>query len=47
MRLGFLSEYAAVPRPAYAHTLVVNYAGLDADKLPETMALLSEVFRTS
>ncbi len=47
VRLGFLSEYAAVPRPAYAHTLVVNYAGLDADKLPETMALLSEVFRTS
>ena len=46
VRLGFLSEYAAVPRPAYAHTLVVNYAGLDADKLPEAMALLSEVFRT-
>ena len=44
VRLGFLSEYAAVPAPAYAHTLVVNYAGLDAEKLPEAMALLAEVF---
>ena len=44
VRLGFLSEYAAVPDPAHAHTLVVNYAGLDAEKLPEAMALLSEVF---
>ena len=44
VRLGFLSEYAAVPDPAYAHTLVVNYAGLDAEKLPEAMALLAEVF---
>lgn len=44
VRLGFLSEYAAVPDPAHAHTLVVNYAGLDAEKLPEAMALLSKVF---
>ncbi|MEY8386898.1 PLP-dependent aminotransferase family protein [Oscillospiraceae bacterium 38-13] len=47
VRLGFLSEYAAVPDPACAHTLVVNYAGLDAERLPEAEALLSEVFRTS
>ncbi len=44
VRLGFLSEYAAVPDPAYAHTLVVNYAGLEAARLPEAMALLAEVF---
>lgn len=44
VRLGFLSEYAAVPHPGYAHTLVVNYAGLRADRLPEAMALLAEVF---
>ena len=44
VRLGFLSEYAAVPDPAYAHTLVVNYAGLDVERLGETAALLSEVF---
>ena len=46
VRLGFLSEYAAVPNPAYAHTLVVNYAGLDAGRLDEAEALLSEVFLT-
>lgn len=44
VRLGFLSEYAAVPCPSYAHTLVVNYAGLEPGQLPETMALLAEVF---
>ncbi len=44
VRLGFLSDYAAVPDPAYAHTLVVNYAGLDPARLHETMALLSQIF---
>ncbi len=42
--LGFLSEYAALPNPAYDHTLVVNYAGLDAGRLAETEELLMEVF---
>lgn len=45
VRLGFLSEYAAVPDPAHAHTLVVNYGGLEPAALPEAMALLAEVFR--
>lgn len=44
VRLGFLSEYEAVPSPGYAHTLVVNYAGLEPARLNETMALLAEVF---
>ena len=44
VRLGFLSEYAALPSPSHDHTLVVNYAGLDAGKLPEIMALLSRIF---
>ena len=44
VRLGFLSEYAALPRPEYAHTLVVNYAGLEAESLPRAVALLAEVF---
>ena len=44
VRLGFLSEYAAIPSPGHAHTLVVNYASLDADRLPEAMELLVEVF---
>ena len=45
VRLGFLSEYAALPSPAYAHTLVVNYGGLEPAALPEAMALLAEVFQ--
>ena len=46
VRLGFLSEYAAVPSPAYSHTLVVNYAGLNVERLDEAEALLSQVFLT-
>ena len=46
VRLGSLSEYAAVPNPAYDHTLVVNYAGLDVERLDEAEALLSQVFLT-
>ena len=45
IRLSFLSEYAAVPDPAYAHTLVINYAGLEAGQLPEAMDLLAELFK--
>ena len=44
VRLAFLSDYAAAPNPAYAHTLVVNYAGLDPRRLEEAMALLAQVF---
>lgn len=44
VRLGFLSEYAALPRPEYDHTLVVNYAGLEEARLPRAMELLAEVF---
>ena len=44
VRLGFLSEYAAALSPGYAHTLVVNYAGLDAARLPAAMTLLAQVF---
>ncbi len=46
VRLSFLSEYAAIPNPAYDHTLVINYAGLDGPRLDEAEALLSEVFLT-
>jgi len=47
VRLGFLSEYATLPNPAYDHTLVVNYAGLDVARLDETVSVLSEVFPAS
>ena len=41
VRLSFLSEYAAVPHPDHAHTLVVNYSGLDDARLPEAVAALA------
>lgn len=44
IRLGFLSEYAALPNAAHSHTLVVNYAGLNADRLAETIDLLGHLF---
>lgn len=44
VRLSFLSEYTAQPHPDYAHTLVVNYAGLHDEQLPAAMALLTEIF---
>lgn len=43
LRLRFLSEYAAVPDDTFAHTLVVNYAGLSPERLPEAVRFLEEV----
>ena len=43
VRLSFLSEYAAMADPAFAHTLVINYAGLSPQRLPDAVRLLSEV----
>lgn len=42
LRLRFLSDYAAAPLPAFAHTLVVNYAGLPPERLSEAVKLLSD-----
>ena len=44
VKLSFLSDFAAVPEPDFAHTLVVNYADLAPERLPETMTLLTAVF---
>jgi len=44
VRLGFLSDYAAIPKAGHAHTLVISYAGLDTQRLPETMELLAQIF---
>ena len=44
VRLSFLSEYAATPNNTFTHTMVVNYAGLNADRLAEAISLLSEIF---
>ena len=44
VRLGFLSECAAVFPPGYAPSLVVKYAGLRAERLPAAVDRLGEVF---
>ena len=43
IRLSFLSEYAAVPDSRFAHTLVINYAGLSQSDLEEALQLLTDV----
>ena len=43
IRLSFLSEYAAVPDPRFAHTLVINYAGLSQSDPEEALQLLTDV----
>ena len=44
VRLRFLSEYAATDHPSYAHTLVISYAGLSIERIPEAVSLLERVF---
>lgn len=44
VRLGFLSQYTRRHEEAFCHTLVVNYAGLEKDWLPEAVARLAEIF---
>ena len=40
IKLAFLSDFSADPSPAHAHTLVINYAGLSPQRLPEAVTLL-------
>jgi len=44
VRLGFLSEYTQRREAVFDHTLVVNYAGLEKERLPEAVELLTEIF---
>jgi GntR family transcriptional regulator/MocR family aminotransferase len=44
VRLGFLSQYTRRRETAFDHTLVVNYAGLEKDRLPAAVELLTEIF---
>ena len=43
IRIPFLSDYVYRKNPAYNHILVVNYAGIDTDKLPEAINRLSQI----
>ncbi len=43
IRLSFLSEYTHAPKAEDAHTLVMNYSGIDIKKLPEGMKKLERI----
>ena len=43
IRLSFLSDYQQAPTARSAHRLVISYAGIDTEKLPEVFALLAEM----
>ena len=43
IRIPFLSDYVYRENPAYDHILVINYAGIDTDRLPEAINRLSQI----
>ena len=43
IRLSFLSHYARVPGTAAAHMLVVNYPGVDLERLDQALEILSGI----
>ena len=44
IRLAMLSDYYQSPRKAPQHVLVVNYTGIDTEKLPTALARLAELW---
>ena len=44
VRLAMLSEYYNDPAAAPPHVLVVNYSGIDIEKLPRALARLAEIW---
>ncbi|MBQ3548288.1 MAG: PLP-dependent aminotransferase family protein [Oscillospiraceae bacterium] len=45
LRLALLSDYYADPTAAPHHVLVVNYAGLELEKLPEALERLGKIMK--
>jgi len=43
IRLSFLSDYQHSPNKRSAHWLVISYAGIDTEKLPQVFDLLAEM----
>ena len=44
IRLAMLSDYYQSPREAPQHVLVVNYTGIDTEKLPTALVRLAELW---
>ena len=45
LRLALLSDYYADPAAAPHHVLVVNYAGLELEHLPEALERLGKIIK--
>ena len=45
VRLAMLSDYYQQPEDAPQHVLVVNYTGIDIEKLPAALERLAELWR--
>ena len=43
IRISCLSDYLSHPDPQYEHMLVINYTGIDVQRLPETLRRLAEI----
>ena len=43
IRISCLSDYLYRPDPQYEHMLVINYTGIDVQRLPETLRRLAEI----
>ena len=44
VRLALLSDYYSRPETARPHVMVVNYSGIDLDRLPEALRRLASAF---
>lgn len=44
IRVSCLSQYYHIPREAAEHTLIINYSGVEQEKVPEAVTRLSHVF---
>ena len=45
IRLAMLSDYYQHPQDAPHHVLVVNYTGIDIDRLPAALERLAELWQ--
>ena len=45
LRLALLSDYYHDPAQAPHHVLVINYSGIELEKLPQALARLAEIIK--
>ena len=47
IKISCLSEYLHTPDARFAHTILINYSGIDSSRLPEAMERLSKILLPS